>query len=172
MLTKSRLLSRSPVEGGTFFLYVYCHSYFKCIFNWRIIAFQYCVGFCHISTWISHGLRMSPPSWIPPCHLPSCWSRDFDPILQLKKQTQCCRVTECWSCKGPELAFTSRPSDSQRFCHAPLCPRCPIPGAPIWDKTFNSLSWLTKTWTNVTLSGIHEDKNNVCLLHLCTLTLN
>ena len=24
------------------------------IFYWRIIAFQYCVGFCYISTWISH----------------------------------------------------------------------------------------------------------------------
>ena len=23
-------------------------------FNWRIIALQYCVGFCHTSTWISH----------------------------------------------------------------------------------------------------------------------
>ena len=22
--------------------------------NWRIIALQYCVGFCHTSTWISH----------------------------------------------------------------------------------------------------------------------
>ena len=27
---------------------------FKFIFNWMIIAWQYCVGFCHISTWISH----------------------------------------------------------------------------------------------------------------------
>ena len=24
------------------------------IFNWRIIALQYCVGFCHTSAWISH----------------------------------------------------------------------------------------------------------------------
>ena len=23
-------------------------------FNWRMIALQYCIGFCHISTWISH----------------------------------------------------------------------------------------------------------------------
>ena len=26
------------------------------MFNWRIIALQYCVGFCHISTLISHEL--------------------------------------------------------------------------------------------------------------------
>ena len=31
------------------------------IINWRIIALQYCVGFCHTSTWISSD--MSPPSW-------------------------------------------------------------------------------------------------------------
>ena len=24
------------------------------IFNWRIIALQYCIGFCHMSAWISH----------------------------------------------------------------------------------------------------------------------
>ena len=29
--------------------------FFKFIyFNWRIIALQYCVGFCHVSTWTSH----------------------------------------------------------------------------------------------------------------------
>ena len=24
------------------------------IFNWRVIALQYCVGFCHTTTWINH----------------------------------------------------------------------------------------------------------------------
>ena len=33
------------------------------IFNWRIIALQYCIGFCHTATWISHRYAMSPPSW-------------------------------------------------------------------------------------------------------------
>ena len=31
--------------------------------NWRIIALQYCAGFCHASTWIPHGIHMSSPSW-------------------------------------------------------------------------------------------------------------
>ena len=39
------------------------------IFNWRIIALQYCVGFCHISTWISHRYHTSPPFWTS-SHLP------------------------------------------------------------------------------------------------------
>ena len=29
-------------------------NFCKFIFNWRIISLQYCVGFCHTSTWISH----------------------------------------------------------------------------------------------------------------------
>lgn len=33
------------------------------IFNWRVIAVQDCLGFCYVSTWISHSICMSPPSW-------------------------------------------------------------------------------------------------------------
>ena len=38
------------------------------ILNWRIIALQYCVGFCHTSARISHGIHTSLPSWtsLPP----------------------------------------------------------------------------------------------------------
>ena len=38
-------------------------------FNWRLIALQYCGGFCHTFTWISHGCTFVPhPD--PPSHLP------------------------------------------------------------------------------------------------------
>ena len=30
------------------------------IFNWMIIALQYCVGFCHVSTWITHRYTYVP----------------------------------------------------------------------------------------------------------------
>ena len=36
---------------------------FLIFFNWRIIALQCWVGFCHTSIWISHRYAMSPPSW-------------------------------------------------------------------------------------------------------------
>ena len=32
----------------------------KIIFNWRIIALQYCFGFCHTPTWISHRYTYVP----------------------------------------------------------------------------------------------------------------
>ena len=51
------------------------------IFNWRIIALQYVVGFCHISTWISHRytyipslLNLSPSSHLSRLAQGSGWS--------------------------------------------------------------------------------------------------
>ena len=42
-------------------------SFFNLIFfKWRIIVLQYCVGFCHILTWISHrSIRLLPPETLP-----------------------------------------------------------------------------------------------------------
>ena len=45
--------------------------FFKFIFliSWRLITLQYCSGFCHTSTWISHEYTCMPhPD--PPSHLP------------------------------------------------------------------------------------------------------
>ena len=43
-------------------------------FNWRLITLQYCSGFCHILTWISHGCTRvphpEPPSHLPPHPIP------------------------------------------------------------------------------------------------------
>ena len=47
---------------------------FKNYFNWRLITLQYCSGFCHTLTWISHGCicvpHPEPPSHIPPHPIP------------------------------------------------------------------------------------------------------
>ena len=43
-------------------------------FNWRIITLQYCGGFCHTFTWISHECTCvphpDPPSHLPPHPIP------------------------------------------------------------------------------------------------------
>ena len=49
--------------------------FFKFInFNWRLITLQYCTGFCHTLTWISHGCTCvphpEPPSHLPPHPIP------------------------------------------------------------------------------------------------------
>ena len=48
---------------------------FHCIFfpfifiSWKLITLQYCSGFCHTLTWISHGFPCVPHPY-PPSHLP------------------------------------------------------------------------------------------------------
>ena len=48
-------------------------SYFKKIiyFNWRLITLQYYGGFCHTSTWISHGCTCVPHPEPPSASYPS-----------------------------------------------------------------------------------------------------
>ena len=50
-------------------LYYYYYYYFPFVFiSWRLITLQYCSGFCHTLTWISHGSTCVPhPD--PPSHL-------------------------------------------------------------------------------------------------------
>ena len=52
-----------------------CSFFKKITFNWRIIALQCYVGFCHTTTWISHKYTYNPLSWAtfppltPPLHI-------------------------------------------------------------------------------------------------------
>ena len=49
-----------------FYLFIYFFIYFHI---WRLITLQYCSGFCHTLTWISHGFTCVPHPH-PPFHLP------------------------------------------------------------------------------------------------------
>ena len=51
----------------------------KYIFNWRIITFQYHVGFCHTSTWIVHRYTYAPSllNSLPPLSHPSKLSQSI-----------------------------------------------------------------------------------------------
>ena len=42
--------------------------------SWRLITLQYCTGFCHTLTWISHGFTCVPHQ-DPPSHRPPYWWR-------------------------------------------------------------------------------------------------
>ena len=59
---------RCPGEGnGNLHQYSF---FFPFIFiSWRLITLQYCSGFCHTLTWISHGFTCIP-HLDPPSHLP------------------------------------------------------------------------------------------------------
>ena len=64
---------------STFFIFIFWGLffifYFAFIFiSWRLITLQYCSGFCHTLTWISHGFtcvpHAGPPSYLPPHPIP------------------------------------------------------------------------------------------------------
>ena len=44
----------------------------KFVFNWRIITLQYCFGFCHTSTWISHQFHSVAQSCLTLCNPMDC----------------------------------------------------------------------------------------------------
>ena len=58
-----------------FFRFIYFIIFFPFILiSWRLITLQYCSGFCHTLTWISHGFTCvplpNPPSRLPPHPIP------------------------------------------------------------------------------------------------------
>ena len=66
--TEIRCLISIPFQGRVFLPLVF--FFFPFIFiSWRLITLQYCSGFCHTLTWISHGFTCIPHPY-PPSHLP------------------------------------------------------------------------------------------------------
>ena len=49
----------SNQHQGFFFFFPFFPLFFN-YFNWRLITLQYCGGFCHTFTWISHGCTCVP----------------------------------------------------------------------------------------------------------------
>ena len=67
------ILPQAPVSSrfaSYFSLFIFFRFFFPFIFtSWRLITLQYCSGFCHTLTWISHGFTCIPhPD--PHSHLP------------------------------------------------------------------------------------------------------
>ena len=74
----NKAVSQSPILTFFFFRCTLCFCflllflfYFPFIFiSWRLITLQYCSGFCHTLTWISHGFTCVPHPNPPSCHPP------------------------------------------------------------------------------------------------------
>ena len=67
---------KSRLRGFVISLCINLFFFFSFIFvSWRLITLQYCSGFCHTLTWISHGLHVFPIPILPPTSLPipSLW---------------------------------------------------------------------------------------------------
>ena len=53
-----------------FLNFIYFFIFLLIYFNWNLITLQYCGGFCHTLTWISHGCTCVPPHPKPFSHHP------------------------------------------------------------------------------------------------------
>ena len=72
----SRVFSNTTVQKHQIFIAQLSFFFSPIIFiSWRIITLQYCSGFCHTLTWISHGFTCVPHPETPPTSLPipSLW---------------------------------------------------------------------------------------------------
>ena len=69
-------------KSKAFFFSVQIFFFLFIFISWRLITLQYCSGFCHTLTWISHGFTCiphpnppstslsTPPLWVFPVHQP------------------------------------------------------------------------------------------------------
>ena len=120
----------------------------KCIyFNWRLITLQYCSGFCHTLTWMSHGFTCvphpeptPPPSPSHPSVLSQCTSPDH-PVSCIKPGLMICFTSDnihvsIYSLKSshPHL-LPQRPKD----CSIHLCLFCCLIYGIIIMKFLNSI---------------------------------
>ena len=79
-----------PLEKGIATNYIlFFFFFFSFIFiSWRLITLQYCSGFCHTLTWISHGFTCIPHPDPPPTSLltRSLW---LFPVHQVRAFVSC-----------------------------------------------------------------------------------
>ena len=69
--------------------YAFLVYFFSFVFiSWRLITSQYCSGFCHTLTWISHGFTCVPHPNPPPTSLPTPFLWVF-PVHQPQALVSC-----------------------------------------------------------------------------------
>ena len=108
-------------------------SVFLFFFNWRLIILQYCGGFCHTFTWISHGCtcvcHSDPPSHLPPHPIPlghprAATLRTLSHASNLDWWSishMIIYMFQCYSLKSSHLRLLTQ---SPKFCSLHLCLYC------------------------------------------------
>ena len=102
-------------------------------FNWRLITLQYCGGFCHTFTWISHGWTCvphpEPPSHLPPHPIPQGHPRApalsaLSHALNLDWQSISHMVIYMFQCYSLESSHPRLLPQSPKVCSLHLCLFC------------------------------------------------
>ena len=102
-------------------------------FNWRLIILQYCSGFCHTLTWISHGCMCvshpEHPSHLPPHPIPL--GHPSGPALStlshasiLDWQSISHMIIYMFQCYSPKSSHPCPLPQSPKVCSIHLCLFC------------------------------------------------
>ena len=125
-------LSRVNIYISLSFIYLFIYLFSFIFISWRLITLQYCSGFCHTLTWISHGFTCSPhPD--PPSHLP------LDPIplgLPSAPGLSTCLMHPTWAgdLHQPFLVPLAKVGDPFSVLKPTLC-------HSLWDWYFHTVLW-------------------------------
>ena len=88
-------------------------------FKWRKTALQCCVSFCHITTWISHDIHTSSPSWasLPSLlYIPLGHHRAPGWVPSVIQQLFISYLFYTWRCIYVNATFSIRPTLSLAHC--------------------------------------------------------
>ena len=110
-----------PVTPGVSFFPFFKYKFIY--FNWRLITLQYCIGFCHTSTWI--------------CHRYTCVPHP-EPLLPPPSPYHPSGSSQCTSPKHPVIMHRTWTGDSFHIryytsfqCHSPKSSHpLPLPQSP------------------------------------------
>jgi len=102
-------------------------------FNWRLVTLQYCSGFCHTLTWISHGythvphpepLCPLPPHPIPQCHPTAPALSTLSHALNLDWWSISHMVIYIFQCYSLKSSHPRLLPQSPKVCSLHLCLFC------------------------------------------------
>ena len=127
--------------------YLFLVNYFI-YFNWRLITLQYCSGFCHTLTWISHGCTCvphpEPPSDLCPHPIPQgcCSALDLSALFHCSNldwwsiSHMVIYMFQCYSLKSSHPRLLPQ---SPKVCSLYLCLFCCLTHGIIINIFLNSI---------------------------------
>ena len=122
--------SKGTAGNRLFFAILFIYFLPFIFISWRLITLQYCSGFCHTLTWISHEFACIPhPN--PPSHLPFHQFLWVFPVHQAQALVSCIQpgLMVCFTLDNIHVLMlfsleTSHPRlfpQSPKFCSVHLC---------------------------------------------------
>ena len=121
---------------------------FLFFFNWKLITLQYCSGFCHTLTWVSHGCTCvphpEPPTHLPPHPIPQGHPSapalsTLSHALNLNWWSILCMIIHMFQCYSLKSSHPRLLPQSPKDCSLHLCLFCCLAYRVIVTISLNSI---------------------------------